>query len=119
VLQLCPLPILLAHHDGETVFYVNPAYTFFLGGTVASVQKRAWIGHWCAKDRPRIETFWNELLANKTTSSIEASYIFPPSKGLKKARITATALDNNGIISFNFPEICWDVELPVQLLAGR
>jgi len=116
VLQLCPIPVLLAHDDGDTILYVNPAYTFFLGGTVATMQHKAWAEHWCPNDRERVEAYWASVVKNKVTASTQASYIFPPDGGLKKARITATVLENNGIICFVFPEICWDVPLPIQII---
>jgi hypothetical protein len=119
VLQLCPIPVLLAHNDGDVILYVNPAYTFFLGGTILTVQDGAWLNHWCPEDREAIKNYWAAVVKNHITSSLRARYIFPPDGGLKNARITATVLESNGIISFVFPEICWDVQLPIQVIEAQ
>lgn len=116
VLQLCPVPVMLAHNDGDVILYVNPAYTFFLGGTILTMQNGAWANHWCEEDRSRVVDFWADVVKNRTTRSVKGRYTFPPDGGLKKARVTATVLEGDGIICFVFPEVCWDVPLPVQII---
>ena len=116
VLQLCPLPVMLAHHDGDVILYVNPAYTFFLGGTVENMQNGAWIDHWVKEDQEKMWVYWNSVVKNKTTQSTFGRYTFPADTSAKKARVTATVLESNGIICFVFPEICWDVPLPIQIV---
>ena len=115
VLQLCPVPIAIAHTDGKTLLYLNPAYTFFFGKTLETATE-IWEEPWLLEDRPKLAAYWKEVCQHLNLKATEARYAFPPTGEIKKARITSTVLAGNGIIVYVFPETCWDVPLPRQII---
>jgi hypothetical protein len=116
MLQLCPVPIAIAHTDGATLLYLNPAYTFFFGKTMETATEM-WGEPWHPEDQPKLKAYWAEVVAHLNIKATEARYVFPPTGDIKVARITSTVLDGNGIIVYVFPEKCWDV--PLQIIAPQ
>jgi PAS domain-containing protein len=118
VLQLCPVPIAIVHTDGKTLLYINPAYTFFFGLTAEQITE-FWSDPWMPEDRPKLKAYWEEVCSHLNLNSTLARYTYPPTGEVKVARITSTVLAGNGIIVYSFPEKCWDIALPRQIISPQ
>ena len=115
MLKLCPVPIFIVHTDGKEILYLNPAYTFFFGKTMETA-KEVWQDPWFADDRPKLAAYWKEVCAHHKTQNTSARYVFALTGEIKQAKIASTVLAGNGIIVYAFPEKCWDIPLPPQII---
>lgn len=111
VVELCPIPVLIAGADGTPV-YVNSAYKHTFARDLTTVQGTDWESLYAVEERPILEAFWAKFIADRKPSTIFTRYICPETGEAKNVRIALVPVPDDGLIAFLLPETCWALVLP-------